>query len=35
MLIHASPAAAENADATASEGERTNPQSATAKTSVA
>ncbi len=35
MLIHASPAAAENADATVSEGERTSPQSATAKTSVA
>ena len=35
MLIHASPAAAENADATASEGERTSPQSAMAKTTVA
>ena len=35
MLIHASPAAAENADATASEGERTSPQSATAKIRVA
>src|ERR1041384_7315141 len=35
MLIHASPAAAENADATASDGERTSPHSATAKTSVA
>src|SRR5579859_6732728 len=31
MLIHASPAAAENADATASDGDRTSPQSATAK----
>src|SRR5712671_458756 len=30
MLIHANPAAAENADATVSEGERTRPQSATA-----
>src|SRR6185437_15133149 len=35
MLIHASPAAAENADAMASEGERTSPQSATAKITVA
>src|SRR5579864_8442341 len=35
MLIHASPAAAENADATASEGERTSPQSAIAKITVA
>src|SRR5882724_2571951 len=35
MLIHANPAAAENADATASEGERTSPHSATAKIKVA
>src|SRR6185437_1552557 len=35
MLIHANPAAAENAEATASEGERTSPQSATAKITVA
>src|ERR1041385_2309005 len=35
MLIHASPAAAENTEAIESEGERTSPQSATAKTSVA
>ena len=35
MLIHASPAAAEKADATASEGERTRPTSDTAKIRVA
>src|ERR1700730_924529 len=35
MLIHANPAAAENADATASDGERTSPQSAMAKIKVA
>src|SRR5579864_409580 len=35
MLIHAKPAAAENVDATVRDGDRTSPQSATAKITVA